>query len=73
MKESEWIGLAYINLLYRTDTIKIKAKLTQNEKPVNNLGKYAAYNMGYFKPDGLPYALIAQDDNYYIIKTRKQL
>jgi len=73
VKENEWNGLAYINLLYKTDTIKIKAKLTQNEKPINNLGKYAAYNMGYFKPDGLPYAFIVQDDNYYIIKTKKQL
>lgn len=71
IRKNQWDGFAYINLFYKTDTIKIKAKLTQNEKPKNDQGKYAAYNLGYYRPEGLPYALIAQDYVYYIIKPKK--
>ena len=71
VKKNEWLGFAYINLFYKTDTIKIKTKMAQNEKPKNTQEKYAAYNMGYYKPEGLPYVIFAQDYVYYIIKTKK--
>ena len=70
-EKNRWDGFAYINLLYKTDTIKIKTKMAQNEKPKNDQEKYPAYNMGYYKPEGLPFAIIAQDHVYYIIKTKK--
>ena len=70
-QKNQWSGFAYINLFYKTDTIKIKAKLAKNENPKNDLGKYPAYNFGYYIPEGLPYALIAQDHIYYIIKEKK--
>ncbi|RZL27883.1 MAG: hypothetical protein EOO96_21715 [Pedobacter sp.] len=71
VKKDTWDGLAYINLFYKTDTIKIKTKMAQNEKPKNDQQKYPAYNMGYYKPEDLPYAIIAHDYVYYIIKTKK--
>ena len=70
-QKNQWNGFAYINLFYKTDTIKIKAKLAKNENPKNDLVKYPAYNFGYYTPEGLPYALIAQDHIYYIIKEKK--
>lgn len=72
IRKNQWDGFAYINLFYKTDTIKIKGKLTQNEKPKNDQGKYAAYNLGFYKPEGLSYAFIAQDNVYYIIKPKRK-
>lgn len=70
VKENNWYGFAYINLFYKTDTIKIKAKLFQNEKPKNDQGKYPTYNFGYYQPKNLPYLLLYEDDVYYIIKPK---
>ncbi|RZL19642.1 MAG: hypothetical protein EOO96_25835 [Pedobacter sp.] len=71
IKKNRWDGFAYLNLFYKTDTVKIKSKLTQNETPKQGESKYAWYNVEYYKPNGLPYAFIVQDNVYYIIKSRK--